>query len=160
VEGYGSLDFRSIIDPHIAKVKVYQVLCHEILSVIQKQILDDVPATMRTMRTRLNQLQDLMECWGAMTKDVLSSRISSIRVEVIVYTKMLIDGRRLCNELDLFRIGGMESALDDTFATISCALDRFLHWCRFHISAFAVKFHGRNKYAPSIRVRSAYTFAR
>ncbi len=62
MEGYGSLDFRSIIDPHIAKVKVYQVLCHEILSVIQKQILDDVPATMRTMRTRLNQLQDLMEC--------------------------------------------------------------------------------------------------
>jgi hypothetical protein len=86
VEGYGSLDFRPIIDPQIAKVKVYQVLCHEILSVIQKQMLDDMPATMRTMRTRLNQLQDLMERWGAMTKDVLSSRISSIRVEVTVHT--------------------------------------------------------------------------
>ncbi len=36
VEGYGSLDFKSIIDSHIAKVKVYQVLCHEILSMIQK----------------------------------------------------------------------------------------------------------------------------
>jgi hypothetical protein len=54
VEGYGSLDFRSIIDPQIAKVKVYQVLCHEIISVIQKQMLDDMPATMRTMRIKLN----------------------------------------------------------------------------------------------------------
>jgi len=34
VEGHGSLDFRPIIDPYIVKVKVYQVLCHEILSVI------------------------------------------------------------------------------------------------------------------------------
>jgi hypothetical protein len=86
VEGYGSLDFRPIIDPHIVKVKVYQVLCHEILSVIQRQMLDDMPATMRTMRTRLNRLQDLMERWGAMAEDVLSSRILGIRVEVIVHT--------------------------------------------------------------------------
>ncbi len=62
VQGYGSLDFRPIIDPHIVKVKVYQVLCHEILSVIKKQMLDDMPATMRTMRIRLRQLQDLIEC--------------------------------------------------------------------------------------------------
>jgi hypothetical protein len=34
-----------------------------------------------------------------------------------------------------------------------------LYWCHFHILAFAVKIHGRNDYAPSIRVRSAYTFA-
>ncbi|CAK9221362.1 unnamed protein product [Sphagnum troendelagicum] len=36
VEGYGSLDFRPITDPHIVKVKIYQVLYHEILSVIQR----------------------------------------------------------------------------------------------------------------------------
>jgi hypothetical protein len=160
VEGYGSLDYRPIIDPQVAKVKVYQVLCHEILSVIQKQMLDDMPATMRIMRIRLNQLQDLMERWGAMIEDVLSSRISGIRVEVTVHTEMVIDGRRLCSELDLFWIGGLESALGRPFATISCALDGFLHSCRFHISAFAAEVHGRNDYAPSIRVRSAYTFAR
>jgi len=34
VQGYGSLDFRPIIDPHIVKVKVYQILCHEIFSMI------------------------------------------------------------------------------------------------------------------------------
>ncbi len=62
--------------------------------------------------------------------------------------------------MDLFRIGGLESALGGPFATISCALDRFLHWCHFHISSFAVEVHGRNEYAPFIRVQSAYTFAR
>jgi hypothetical protein len=158
--GYGSLEFRPILDRHIVKVKVYQVLCHEILSVIQRQMLDDMPATMRTMRTRLRQLQDLMERWGAMREDVLSSRISGIRVELTVHTEMVIDGRRLCSELDLFQIGGLERALGGPFDIISCALDRFLYWCRFHISAFAAEVHGRNAYAPSIRVRSAYTFAR
>jgi hypothetical protein len=115
---------------------------------------------MRTMRTRLNQLQDLMERWGAMAEDVLSTRILGIRVEVIVHTEMVIDGRRLYSELDLFRIAGLESALGGPFGIVSGALDRFLYWCRFYISAFAAEAHGRDAYAPSIRVRSAYTFAR
>jgi hypothetical protein len=43
-------------------------------------MLDDMPTTMCMMRTRLNQMQDLMERWGAMAEDVLSNHISSIRV--------------------------------------------------------------------------------
>ncbi len=58
-----------------------------------------------------------------MPEDVLSSRISGIRVEVIVHTEMVIDGRRLCSELDLFRIGGLESALGGPFGIISGAFD-------------------------------------
>jgi len=124
--GYGSLDFRPILDQHIVKVKVYQVLCHEILSVIHRQMLDDMPATMRTMRTRLRQLQDLMEHWGAMTEDVLSSRISAIRVELTVHTKMVIDGRCLCSELDLFQIGGLERALGGPIHMIRALRSRCL----------------------------------
>ncbi|CAK9859022.1 unnamed protein product [Sphagnum jensenii] len=82
-----------------------------------------------------------MEYWGVMTKDVLSTRISGFRVEVTVHTEMVIDGRRLCSELDLFRIGGLESALGGPFGTVSGALDRFLDCCRFHISTFAAKVH-------------------
>ncbi len=59
-----------------------------------------------------------------------------------------------------FQVEGLERALGGPFDTISCALDMFLYWCRFHISAFAAEVHGRDAYAPSIRVRSAYTFAR
>jgi hypothetical protein len=101
-----------------------------------------------------------MERWGAMTEDVLSTHISGIRVELTVHTEMVIDGRRLCSELDLFQIGGLERALAGPFDTISCPLDRFLYGCRFHISAFVAEVYGRNAYAPSIRVPSAYTFAR
>ncbi len=50
-------------------------------------------ATMCMMCIRLSQLQDLMEHWGAITDDMLSNRILGIRVEVIVHTKMMIDGR-------------------------------------------------------------------
>ncbi len=57
---------------------------------IQRQMLDDMPTIMRTMRTRLSQLQDLMERWGAMTEN--DNRISSIRVKVTVHTEMVIDG--------------------------------------------------------------------
>jgi hypothetical protein len=88
-----------------------------------------------------------MECWGGLTDDMLNSCILGIKVEVIVHTKMVIDGRRLCSELDLFQIGGLESALGGPFSTISCALDKFLYWCRFYISTFAVEVHGRNENA-------------
>lgn len=62
-EGYGSVDFRVVLDQRIVRVKVYQELCHEILSVIQKQMLDQMPGSMGTMRRRLTQLQDLLDRW-------------------------------------------------------------------------------------------------
>jgi hypothetical protein len=36
LERNGLLDFKSIIDSYIIKIKVYHVLCHEILSMIQR----------------------------------------------------------------------------------------------------------------------------
>ncbi len=103
------------------------------------------------------EIIDIHQFWPSNSSSGKS--ISDVRVEVIIHTKMVVDGHRLCSELDLFRIGGLESALGGPFNTISCALDRFLYWCYFHISTFAAEVHGRDEYAPSIRVRSAYTFA-
>jgi hypothetical protein len=123
-------------------------------------MLNDMRAIMCIMHTRLSQLQDLMKRCEVTTNDMLNNRISSIRVEVTVHTEMMINGHRLCNGLDLFQIEGLESVLGEPFGTISCALNKFLYYCRFHISAFAAKVYGRNDYAPSIRIWSAYTFAR
>jgi hypothetical protein len=54
-----------------------------------------------------------MEHWGTMVDDMLSSCILNIKVEVIVHKKkMVIDGCRLCSELDFLRIRGLENALD------------------------------------------------
>lgn len=33
-EGYGSVSMNSLIDTHISRIKIYQELCHEILSVV------------------------------------------------------------------------------------------------------------------------------
>ncbi len=53
-QDHGSVDFVPVLDQRFVRVKIYQELCHEILSVIQKQMLDHMPGTMRTMRTRLS----------------------------------------------------------------------------------------------------------
>lgn len=54
-EMYGSLDFRPIIDQRTMWVKVYQKLCHEVFSMIQRQMLDHMPTSMRIMHTPLRQ---------------------------------------------------------------------------------------------------------
>ena len=158
--GYGSVDFRHILDPRIARVKIYQGLCHEILSVIQKQMLDQMPGTRRTMRTRLRQLQDLMDRWRDMTEDMRSSRLSGIRVEITVQTEMVIDGRRLCSEQDLFQIPGIERALGGPFDTRALSILQFMDFGQGHISAFAAMVYGRQEQHPSVDVQSALTFAR
>lgn len=33
-EGYGSVSLNPLIDTHISRIKIYQELCHEILSVV------------------------------------------------------------------------------------------------------------------------------
>jgi hypothetical protein len=55
-EEHGSLDFKPLVDGRIMQVKIYQELCHEILYVIQRQMLDQMPTSIRTMHTRLRRL--------------------------------------------------------------------------------------------------------
>ncbi len=85
------------------------------------------PTTTRTMHTRLCQLQDLMERWKLITYDMLSNHFSNIKVEITVHTKMVINGRQLCSELDLLSIGSLKNALGGPFGIRSCALDKFLY---------------------------------
>jgi hypothetical protein len=85
------------------------------------------PNTMHMMHIRLCQLQDLMERWKLITHDMFSNHSSNIRVEIIVHTKMVINDRRLCRELDLLWIGSLKNALGGPFGIKSCALDKFLY---------------------------------
>lgn len=159
-EDYGSVDFRPVLDYRIRRVKMYQEVCHEILSVIQKQMLDQMPSTMRTVRTRLRQLQDLLERWRHMTPALRCSQLSGIRIETTIQTEMVIDGRRLCSEFDLFRIGGLERALGGPFDTRALSIESFMEFSELHVSGFAATVHGRQEHAPSVEIQSALTFAR
>lgn len=48
--------------------------------------------TMCTMRTKLSQLQDLMEREKMMIDDMLNSHLSNIRIIIIIHIKMVING--------------------------------------------------------------------
>ena len=67
---YGSVDFKPTLDSHIMRLKIYQELCHEIPSVILRQMLDHIPSTMRVMHTRMDQLHDLIMRWRYMTEEM------------------------------------------------------------------------------------------
>jgi hypothetical protein len=85
-EEHGSLDFRPLVDGRIMRIKIYQELCHERLSVIQRQMLDQMPTSMRTMYTRLRQLQDLIMRWRNMSEVMRNSRFKGVRIELTLLT--------------------------------------------------------------------------
>jgi hypothetical protein len=68
-----------------------------------------------------------MERWKSITHDMFSNRSSNIKVEIIVHTKMVINGCQLCKEFDLLWIGSLKNALGGPFGIRSCALDKFLY---------------------------------
>jgi hypothetical protein len=45
----------------IPRVKVYQELCHRVLSMIPRDFLDDMPRTMFTVMTRFYQMAALLK---------------------------------------------------------------------------------------------------
>jgi len=83
------------------------------------------PTTMRMMQTRVCQLQDLMERWKSITYDMFSNCSSNIRVDITVHTKMVINGHRLCSELDLLWIRSLKNILSGPFGHVS--------WTSFYI---------------------------
>jgi hypothetical protein len=51
--GFGSISFKPTFHPAFEKVKIYPEMVHEVLSIVKRQTLDDMPKTVRTMHTRL-----------------------------------------------------------------------------------------------------------
>lgn len=158
--GFGSFECRPLLDLRLSKVKIYQELVHDILSTIPRRMLDDMPTTIRTIRTRAGQLQDLLQRWMDMTYDMRISRVGGVRIELTVETESVVDGRRLCSEHDLFSMRGLERALGGAFDTREIAMDTHLESCLEFLTGLAVAVSGRNERAPSVEIQSILTFAR
>lgn len=79
-EKHGLPNVRLVVDGRIIRVKIYQKLCHDILYVIQRQMLDYMPILMRMMYTKLRQLQDLMMRWKNMIEEMRHSRCTKIMI--------------------------------------------------------------------------------
>jgi hypothetical protein len=127
VPDYGSLDFSPSLEPCVEKIKIYQKVVHELLSKIQKQCLDDMPSQIRTIRTRVQQLQSLLAIWEAMPPITQSSHLLGTRIEATVScTDLVIDGRRLLSEKNLLHMVGIERALGGAFDVHRISLQVFI----------------------------------
>jgi hypothetical protein len=114
---FGSLDFCVEVDACILRIKVYQELCHGVLSVIPKDFLDDMPRTMLTVKTRFYQMANLLNTWVQhMDEADRRELLLGTRIEVTVLdTEKIKDARGLCCRLDLLRIEGLERHLHGPF---------------------------------------------
>ena len=52
IERFGSVRLNPNIDVRIFRINIYHDLCHGILSVLQRMMLDNIPSTLRMMRTK------------------------------------------------------------------------------------------------------------
>ena len=104
VRDFGSMEFRLTTNAHVKKVKVYQELVHDVISVIHKAALDDMPVTMRTIKTRHQQMLTLLRHWERMTPRTQRSRLTGTRMEItIVGVDKVLEARVLCDTLDILR---------------------------------------------------------
>nr|PNR33666.1 hypothetical protein PHYPA_023482 [Physcomitrium patens] len=105
-------------------------------------------------------MRDLLAKWEGMSEDISRNYLLGMRLELSVRTEKIIDGRKLCSNLDLFEYSGIERAIRGHFDIREGSLQRFFQICHSHLAMLANEIHGRNSYAPFIRVKSALTFAR
>ena len=159
-EKHGSLDFRPFVDGRIMRVKIYQELCHEILFVIERQMVDQMPTSMRTMHSRLWQLEDLIMRWRDISEAMRNSRFTGVRIELTLLTEKVVDGRRIGRKQDLFRVEGIERALGGAFATTHQAINVFLDSSEEFVRDFTMCCYRRNEHIPTVEIRSALTFVR
>ena len=64
------------------------------------------------------------------------------KVYLTVQSEKVIDGRRLCNKQDFFRIKSIERALGGTFGTIHESIADFMESCEEFVREFVARVHG------------------
>jgi hypothetical protein len=83
-----------------------------------------------------------------------------VRIECTVRTETVVEGRELVSRQDLLRLDGLYVNLGGAFDRHIMTWDNFLNECRFRITNLANIIHIRDARGPSLKIRSALTFAR
>ena len=95
-------------------------MIHVVLFVIASDYLEDMLVTMMTIRTQAHQLRALLQILELMQVMARDNEIRGTRLEVTVQQVDTMQAVcRMCNELDILRVQGLESMLEENF-------DRFL----------------------------------
>lgn len=112
VEGFGALQFRVPMLGGIQSIKIYQELTHEVLFAIPRENMDDMPKTVRTMRTRVEQFANLLEAWEHYEDDELKERLLGTRIEMtVVNVHTVTEAHNICLDLNLLSLRGLENVL-------------------------------------------------
>jgi len=83
------------------------------LFVIARDYLDDMLVTTMIIRTRAHQLQTMSQRLELMQVMARNNEIRETRLEVTVQQVDTVQAaRRMCNELDILRIQGLENMLE------------------------------------------------
>ena len=161
VRDFGSMEFRLTTNAHMKKVKVYQELVHDVISVIHKAALDDMPVTMRTITTRHQQMSTLLRHWERMTPCTQRSRLTGTRMEItIVGVDKVLEARVMCDTLDILHIDGIHRDLGGPIETNVIRIAQLIGDFRFHLQRLGRTLNQANDTTPSIKVRSLLTRCR
>lgn len=88
-------------------------MIHVVLFVIARDYLDDMLVTTMIIRTRAHQLQTMLQRLELMQVMARNNEIRETRLEVTVQQVDTVQAaRRMCNELDILRIQGLENMLE------------------------------------------------
>lgn len=88
------------------------------MSVIQKHNLEDMPTTICTMGTKLNQIENLLRIWDVMSTN---ERTDCLERTVTVYTEKVVDGRQFCSVFYMFDLDVFQAVLGtDTYVPTIC----------------------------------------
>ena len=132
------------------------------MSAIARDHLDDVPVTLYTIRTWLQQLRALLQRLELMQVMGNDNKIRGPRLEVTVQHVDTVQAvRRICSELDILRVQGLESLLEGMFDGSSISSTNLIQDFRVRVENLRLAMLGiANAAVPLIFVRATLTLPR
>jgi hypothetical protein len=161
IVGFGALEFKVPSHEGLEHVKLYQEVTHAVLSGVQKSTLDDMPKSVRTLKSRSEQLTNLLRTWGRYGRDELQEYLCGTRIEItVIGVDTVEEAYDFCSDRGLLSMHGIERMLGGPFEVQSIPLHELLGNAQSKVQELDTQARGRNESRPSIRLRCALTEAR
>lgn len=104
-----------MVDLCILNVKIYHKLHHDIIFVLSRETLDDMPQTVQTIHTQLEQLEIMSYTLEMMDTKQYHQYLLDLRLEHTICFDKVVDGHPFLSKLDVFWFEGIEILLGGYF---------------------------------------------
>lgn len=161
LEGFGAINFTIPNYEGFENMKIYQELTHAVILGITKHSLDDMPQTIWTLCTQVEQLNKLLRDWDWYEENEVEEHLLGTRIEITIGgVKMVQEAHQRCLNRDLLTIQGIQRLLGGSFEIRSIPIQDVLTNPWSKVWAFKRQVQGANESKPSIRMRTTLTEAR